>query len=268
MTRDDRIGIGLVALLALFAILGPLVSPDPNLQPDLVNGTLLGPSGIHWLGTDQFSRDIFARLAYGARISLGVALVAVLVAATLGTLIGLAAGSSDGFWSQMWLRLINLGLALPRVVVLLVLLAAVGTLKLGIFAVVIGLTGWPSIARLVRGETLRLRNATYVTAAEALGAPRERILLHEILPGTLPPVLIAATLGVADAILLEAGLSFLGRGVPAPWPSWGGMILDAREYLSSAPMLLLAPAAALVAATTRATMLGDAGRRLLQPDAK
>lgn len=268
MKQTGRIGAALAAVLALLAVVGPMFAPDPLLQPDLIHGTLLHPSAAHWLGTDQFSRDVFSRLVHGARISLGVAIVAVAVAALCGTAVGLVAGDARGAWDGAWRRLIDLGLALPRIVVLLVLLAALGTLPLGVFAVVLGLTGWPAMARLVRGETLRLRHASYVHAAQALGASPPRILWREILPGAMPPLLVAATLGLADALLLEAGLSFLGIGIRPPAPSWGGMILEARDYLGSAPWLLLAPGVALVVATSAATLLGDALRRSLQPDSR
>ena len=266
MTRDARIGAGFLATLAVLAIAGPLIAPDPRAQPDLINGLLLPPSAQHWFGTDQLSRDVFARFAHGARVSLLVAVVAVSVAGALGTAIGLAAGGSRGVLAEMFRRVIDIGLALPRVVVLLVLLAASGVLPVPLFAVLLGATGWPTIARLVRGEALRLQQMAFVSAARALGATPGRVLVRELFPGTLPAVLVASTLGVADAVLLEAGLSFLGLGVRPPWPSWGGMLLDARDHLATAPWLLLAPAVALVVATAGATLLGESLRRFLQPD--
>jgi ABC-type dipeptide/oligopeptide/nickel transport system permease subunit len=266
MSRELRWGIGLSVLLAVLAVLGPWLAPDPLAQPDLVHGVLQPPSLAHWLGTDQYSRDVFARLASGARTSLGVAMLAVLVAVGLGAVCGLVAGGGEGAVARTMGHLINLGLALPRTVVLLVLLAALGTLPSPLFAMVLGLTGWPAIARLVRGETLRLRHARYVEAARALGSNAPRVLWREILPGTLVPVAVAASLGVADAILLEAGLSFLGLGVQPPQASWGGMILDARDYFAPAPRLLLAPSLALVTATVAATLLGEALRRRLHPE--
>ncbi|HEY3934823.1 MAG TPA: ABC transporter permease [Gemmatimonadales bacterium] len=266
MTRSGILGIALLAALALFAVAGPLVGPDPAFQGDLVRGTLLHPSAAHWLGTDQLARDIFARLAGGARVSLTIGLVAVLVAAAIGSMIGLAAGSLPGLAGRMVARCIDLGLALPRVVVLLVILAGVGEVPPLVLGTVLGATGWPAVARLVRGETMRLRHALFVGAAEALGAPPGRVVWREIFPGTLPAVLVASTLGLADAILLEAGLSFIGVGVRPPAPSWGNMIFEARDYLASAPWLLIAPCVALVVATSAATLLGDALRRSLQPD--
>lgn len=261
-----RATVLLLGGLLLLAVLGPLLAPDPNLMPALAEGTLAPLSSAHWLGTDQFSRDVFSRLAHGARTSLLIALVATGVAAALGMLIGLAAGAAGPRLGGILRRGIDIGLAVPRVVVLLILLAALGTLAVPVFAVVLGLTGWPAMARLVRGETLRLREAPYVHAARALGATPQRVALREILPGAMPPLLVAAAFGAADAILLEAGLSFLGLGIRPPAPSWGGMLLEARDFLGTAPWLLLAPGTALVLTTVLATLLGDALRRSLNPD--
>ncbi len=266
MKLQTKVGLGLLGLLALLAMVGPFVTVDPDAQLDLLHGTLQPPSLSHLLGTDEFSRDVLARLAHGAGISLGVGLIAVVVAALLGMAIGLWAGDSEGMAGKMLRRVINLGLAIPRIVVLLVLLSAIGAVPIWLLAVVLGMTGWPAMARLVRGETLRLRTAQYVSAAQALGATRARILWRDILPGALPPLLVAATLGIADAMLLEAGLSFLGLGAPPPAASWGGMLLESRSVMAVAPWMVLAPGLALVAATSAATLLGDALRRRLQPD--
>jgi ABC-type dipeptide/oligopeptide/nickel transport system permease subunit len=267
MSRHGRVGALLLIGLAVFALIGPVLAPDPTAQ-DLATGTLMAPSAAHWFGTDQLARDMFARLAYGARVSLSIAAIAIVIAATIGSALGLAAGALDGFAGRVVSRGIDLGLELPRVIVLLVVLAGLGQLATPWLGVVLGATGWAAVARLVRGETLRLRHAQYVTAAHALGAPRVRVVWRDIFPGTIPAVLVAMSLGVADVILLEAGLSFIGVGVRPPAPSWGGMILDARDYLSNAPWLLIAPCVALVAATSAATLLGDALRRTLQPESK
>lgn len=265
MTTATRCGVGLLGLLLMLALIGPWLAPDPLLQPDLLGGALLAPSTDHWLGTDQFSRDVFARLAAGARISLGIAGGAIAIATVLGTAIGLLAGGARGPVAAGLRQLIDLVLGLPRVVVLLVLIAAVGTLTPPTLALVLGVTGWPAIARLVRGETLRLRETGYVEAARALGAPPLRILWRDILPGAMAPALVAAALAVADVILLEAGLSFIGLGIQPPAPTWGGMILEARDHIATAPWLLLAPGTALVSATVAATLLGDRLRRRLLP---
>lgn len=268
MTRYGRLGATILALLALFAVVGPWLAGDPNAQPDPVHASLQLPSAAHWLGTDQLSRDILARLAAGARISLVVATIAVAVAAVIGSVLGLLAGALSGAVASVLQRLIDLGLALPRIIVLLVVLAAVGRVPYAVLGAILGATGWPAVARLVRGETLRLRRAAYVTAASALGAPPRRVLWREIFPGTVPAVLVASTLGLADAILLEAGLSFIGVGVRPPDASWGGMLYDARDYIGTAPWLVFVPCVALVAATSAATLLGDALRRSLQPETR
>lgn len=265
MTWEARIALGLLVALVALAVLGPSIAPDPLATGDLARGTLLPPSHLHWLGTDQFARDLFARLAAGARVSLAVGGGAVAVAALLGIVVGLGAGAIPGIIGTALSRVIDLGLALPRLIVLLVFLAALGRVPIVALAAILGATGWPTIARLVRGEALRLRHAPHVVAAEALGAPRSRLVWREILPGTMPPVLVAATLGLADAILLEAGLSFVGVGVRPPYPSWGNMLYESRDFLARDPALLLFPAAALVLATITATLLGDALRRSLEP---
>lgn len=265
MNVPVRIALALLGALLLLAIAGPLLAPDPLAPTGTLTGLPLPPSAGHWLGTDVFMRDVFARLAAGARISLLVAGVAVTVAAASGLMIGLIAGASDGVVSQLARRVTDLALALPRVVVLLVVLAATGALAPAMMGLVIGLTGWPAIARLVQGEAIGLRGLLWVDASRALGARPLRVILREILPGTIPPVIVAATLGLADAMLLEAALSYIGLGVRPPWPTWGGMILDAGPWLATAPWLMLAPAVALGLATTAATLLGDGLRRSLQP---
>jgi len=261
MTRQGQAGIVLLGAIITLAVVGPMLATDPNVQPDLLRGTLLPPSTTNWLGTDQYSRDVLARLAWGARTSLIVAMIAVSVATTIGIAIGLAAGRPDGWVAALLRRAIDVTLAVPRVLVLLILLAALGTLPIPVFALLLGLVGWAGIARLVRGESLRLRNAQYVVASRALGATPARVLWREILPGTLGAVQVAATLSLADVILLEAGLSFLGMGVRPPAPSWGGMLIESQPYLGSAPWLIMPPIVALIAATSAATLIGASLRQ-------
>lgn len=264
MTRARPLGIALALVIVMLAVLGPLLTADPLTAT--VDGLVLqGPTAHHWLGTDQFGRDVLARLAHGARLSLGIAGLAIGIALVIGSFLGLLAGGRDGLGARLCSRAIDLALSLPRVVVLLVLVAATGTLGPLALAAVLGLTGWPAIARLTRGEAERLRHAPYVLAARTLGASPRRQLLAHVLPGTLPAALIAATLGVADVLLLEAGLSYLGIGVQPPTPTWGNMILEAQGHLATAPRLLLIPALALVTATAAATLLGDALRARLSP---
>lgn len=257
--KPRHLAIGLMVVLAILTIVAPWLAGDPY-AAGLDGARLTAPSWHHLLGTDQFGRDVLARLGHGAQLSLGIAAMAIGLAALLGLLFGVVAGGTHGPVAAVLSRVIDLALALPRVVVLLVLVAVLGALGPVGLGLVLGATGWPAIARLTRGEALMLRHAPFVTAARALGATPLRRLLREILPGTLPPVMVAATLGVADVLLLEAGLSFLGIGIRPPTPTWGGMLLEAQPYLASAPWLLLAPAAALVIATAAATLAGDALR--------
>lgn len=260
-----RLAIGLVVMLAILAIIGPWLGGDPYAAgPD--GARLTAPSWQHLLGTDQFGRDVLARLAHGARLSLGIAALAIGIASCIGLLLGVVAGGTNGPVAAILSRLIDLALALPRIVVLLVLVAVLGALGPIGLGLVLGVTGWPAIARLTRGEALTLRHAPYVAAAHALGATPLRRLMREVLPGTLAPVTVAATLGVADVLMLEAGLSFLGIGIRPPTPTWGSMLLEAQPYITAAPWLLLAPAAALVVATAAATLGGDALRTQMQPD--
>ena len=210
MTRSGRLGLILLGLVAAFAIIGPLVSPDPMIADNLAHGSFLAPTQLHWLGTDQFSRDIMARLARGARTSLEVAVLAVAVAAAIGSALGLAAASA-GPGGRLLQRVIDLGLAIPRIIVLLVVLAALGRVPPPVLGLLLGATGWPAIARLVRGEALRIRQAQFITAARALGARARRIVWLEIFPGTVPAVLVAATLGAGRRDPARSGVVVHGR---------------------------------------------------------
>jgi len=243
--------------MVLVALLGPLILADPRAQPDLATGTLLGPSLRHPLGTDHLSRDVLARLVNGARVSLGVALGAVLLSMTCGALVGLVAGYVGGWVDVVLMRLVDAALAIPRIFLLFLITAVMERIPLTMLVLVLGVTGWFGASRLVRAEVLRLRSLEFVQGAEALGAGRWRIMLRHLLPNALAPLLAATTLAVGDVILLEAGLSFLGFGVQPPTPSWGGMILDARPYLISAPLSSIAPGLAIVAAVLAVNLVGE-----------
>jgi len=229
-----RIGAIVLLLLAAAAIVGPAFLPDPLAQPDILGGSL--PPGLgHPFGTDQLSRDVLARVVAGARISLSVALLAVALSATIGAAVGLVAGYWGGVVDAALMRFVDGALAIPRLFILLLTLAVWERIPVAALVLLIGASGWFGTSRLVRGEVLRLREESYVRAAEALGARRRHIIFRHLLPNALGPLLVASTLGVGDVILLEAGLSFLGLGVQPPTPSWGGMILDSKEVLVSAP---------------------------------
>jgi peptide/nickel transport system permease protein len=260
--RDPRgrAGIVVITLIAFAAAVGPLFLADPVAQPDILAGGDLPPSLAHPFGTDQLSRDVLARVVSGARISLAVATLAVALALTLGLVVGLVAGYWGGAVDSALMRLVDGALAVPRLFLLLLVLAAWERIPVGALILMIGATGWFATSRLVRAEVLRLRGEIYVLAAEALGARRRRIIFRHLLPNTMGPLLVTATLGVGDVILLEAGLSFLGLGIQPPTPSWGGMILDARGVLVSAPWIGIFPGLAILATVLSANLVGDAMR--------
>lgn len=259
-----RTGALLLLIVAIAAVIGPWLLPDPLAQPDILGGSL--PPGLgHPFGTDQLSRDVLARVVTGARISLGVALLAVALSVTLGAAVGVVSGYWGGAIDAALMRLVDGALAIPRLFILLLVLAVWERVPVLALILIIGATGWFASSRLVRGEVLRIREEAYVRAAEALGARRRRIIFRHLLPNALGPLLVAATLGVGDVILLEAGLSFLGLGIQPPTPSWGGMILDSREVLVSAPWAGIFPGLAIVITVLSANLFGDALRDAVDP---
>ena len=276
LLRDRRGAFGACVLLVMIACAtaAPLVtSGDPSAQRDIVATRFLPPlatdaqGAFHPLGTDRFGRDVWTRLVYGARISMGVGVLAVLVSVTLGLAVGAVAGYWRGPLSITLLGLTDFALALPRVVLLL-LLAALWRPSTALVVVVLGLTGWMSVARLVHGEVRALAARPFVEGAVALGARRLHVLARHILPNALTPVIVAAALGVGNAIMLEAGLSYLGLGVQPPTPSWGNMIASGRDTLVNAPWVATAPGVALVLVVVACTMLGDALRDALDPNVR
>jgi len=273
LLRDRRGAFGTLVLLVviLCACFAPLVtSGDPAAQRDIVATRFVPPLStdahgqFHALGTDRFGRDVWTRLVYGARVSLGVGVVAVLLSIVLGVLVGAVAGFWRGPISLTLLGITDFALALPRVVLLL-LLAALWQPSTALVIAVLGLTGWMSVARLVHGEVRALAVRPFVEGARAVGARHLRVLGRHILPNALTPVIVAAALGVGNAITLEAGLSYLGLGVQPPTPSWGNMIASGRDVLVNAPWVAAAPGVTLALVVVACTLLGDALRDLLDP---
>ena len=264
--RRARAGLLLLGALAGLALLAPLVAgADPVAQGDVVATRFLtplahGPDGhFHLLGTDRFGRDVWARLVHGARVSLLTGFLATAIAVGIGLVVGTVAGVWRGPLGRARMAATDFALALPRVVLLL-LLAALWPPSGLLVELVLGLTGWMSIARLVHGEAVALMARPFVLAARSLGARRLRLAARHLVPNLWTPVTVAAALGVGNAITLEAGLSYLGLGVQPPAPSWGGMIASGRDTLVNAPWVALAPGLALVLTVVACTLLGDALR--------
>jgi ABC-type dipeptide/oligopeptide/nickel transport system permease subunit len=258
-------GIGVVVLLVLLAVLAPLVAHQDPLHIDLVH-QLQGPSWKHWLGTDIQGRDVWARLVYGARISLAAGIISQSIALTLGITLGLAAGYYGRWVDEVVMRLADVTLAFPTLLLLIAMAAALQP-SIGVVFVTIGIVGWAGMARLVRGQVLVVRQLEFVQASRALGGRDVRVVLNHVLPNVIAPVLIAATLGIAAAIMAEASLSFLGLGVQPPTPSWGSMIADGRDLnqLRNAPWTSVSPGLAIGAAVLGFNLLGDALRDALDP---
>ncbi len=259
-----RVALVALAVILLAAIAAPLLAPyDPFAQPDIVSGNTLAPSPEHPLGTDQFSRDVLSRLLFGARISLIVGILATTVAVTVGTAWGLAAGYAGGLVDEVMMRLVDALMSIPRVLLVLALVALWGRMSTTGLVLLLGLTGWFALSRLVRAEVLTARETDYVASARALGAHDFRIAVRHVLPNVLPPIIVFATIGLGNVIVLEAGLSYLGFGVQPPIPSWGNMIRDGSELMTAAWWISLFPGLAIVATVVAVNALGDGLRQAL-----
>jgi ABC-type dipeptide/oligopeptide/nickel transport system permease subunit len=269
LRRDARawFGIVVIVLMVFAAVAAPLVARYDPTDVDLIN-QLQAPSGEHWMGTDIQGRDVWARLVHGARISLSVGLVSQGIALGLGLMLGLLAGYYGKWIDEIVMRLADVTLAFPTLLLLIALVAALQP-SLTVVFLTIGLVGWAAMARLVRGQVLVVRELEYVQAMRALGARNRRIIMRHVLPAVVAPVLIAATLGVAGAIMAEASLSFLGLGVQPPTPSWGAMIADGRDLsqLRGAPWTSLFPGIAIGLTVLGFNLLGDALRDAIDPRA-
>ena len=267
LARDPRAlgGVAVVMLLILAAIAAPIVARYDPLHVDLFQ-QLRGPSLQHWLGTDVQGRDVWARLIYGSRVSLAVGLFSQMIAMAIGVTLGLIAGFYGKWLDEIVMRLADVTLAFPTLLLLVAMVAALQP-SLGVVLFTIGVVGWAGMARIVRAQVLVVRQLEYVQALRALGARDLRIVVRHVLPNVVAPVVIAATLGVAGAIMAEAALSFLGLGVAPPTPSWGSMIAEGRDLsqLRTAPWTSLFPGIAIGAAVLGFNLLGDALRDALDP---
>lgn len=252
-----------MALLVVLGIIGPWIAPYDPLAQDLSRG-LEPPSSEHWFGTDSFGRDILSRVLYGARISLLVGVASQAIAFSLGVVLGVVSGYYGGRVDSLIMRLADVTLAFPTLLLLIAITAAFQP-GLGVVFVAIGIVGWAGLARLVRSQVLVVRELDYVQAARALGMGDARLLSRHVLPNCLAPAIIAVTLGMAGAILLEAALSFIGLGAQPPTPSWGSMISDGRDFLRAAPWISIFPGLAIGLVVLGFNLFGDGLRDAMDP---
>ncbi len=248
------------------AVAAPLVAPyAPSLTLEIVKLKNQPPSWLHLLGTDLYSRDLWSRIVYGARLSMGIGTLAMLVAITVGALVGAVAGYFRRWVDAVLMRLVDVGLAVPRLFVLLMAVALWEHVPLAVLVLLIGLTSWFGTSRLVRAQVLSLREREFVAAARALGAGSARVIFRHVLPNAAAPIIVSAALGIGNVMLLEAGLSFLGVGVPPPIPSWGNMIADGASQLATAPWTTVFPGLAIALVVMALNAVGDALRDALDP---
>ena len=256
-------GLLLVGSISLAAIFAPWITPhDPNALD--VDRVLQAPSAAHLLGTDALGRDVLSRMLYGGRVSLWVGFLAVGLAVAVGLFFGLTAGYFGGLADELIMRGVDVMLCFPSFFLILAVIAFLEPSLTNIM-IIIGLTSWMGVARLVRAEALTLKHRDFVLAAKLAGAGSTRILTRHILPNAAAPVLVSATLGVAGAILTESSLSFLGLGVQPPTPSWGNMLLEGKEVLEIAPWLSIFPGVAILLTVLGYNLLGESLRDLLDP---
>ncbi len=256
-------GAGIILLLVVTALGSGLLAPmDPVQQ--MLTDRLLAPSTRHWMGTDQYGRDVFSRLIYGSRISLAVGLVAVSIYIFIGTVVGAVAGYYGGVVDALLMRLVDILLCIPTFFLILMVIAFVGPSIINIM-IIIGLTSWTDVARLVRGEVLSLKEREFVQAAKVIGMKDIRIIMKHILPNAMGPILVVATLGIGGAILTESSLSFLGLGVQPPTPSWGNMLQEGKDHLTDAWWLVTFPGLAIFITVLGYNLLGEGLRDLLDP---
>jgi peptide/nickel transport system permease protein len=265
--RSAVLAIALLLVIVILCAAAPLFAPyDPLAQPDIIRGKNLPPSALHPFGTDGYSRDVLSRVLYGGRLSLSVALVATLVSITFGTAYGAVAGYAGGIVESVMMRILDALLSIPRLLLLIAIFAAWRDLHLKAFVVIVGLTGWYSLSRIVPAHVHAKKGPDFLMSARALRAGSTRILHRHILPNVLTPIIVAAALGVGHVILLEAGLSYLGVGLQPPTPSWGNIIQDVSAIqIANLWWMAFFPGMAIVLTVMAFNVLGDALREALQP---
>jgi peptide/nickel transport system permease protein len=265
MARSPKtvVGFGLLILLVSSAVFAPWITPHSPSQTDIMN-LLAPPSSEHLLGTDQVGRDALTRIIYGARASLAIGIFAAAIAVTVGMGVGVIAGYFGGYAEHLLMRFTDAAMSIPLYFLWITILTLFGASFVNVM-LVLGLTNWMRVARVVRGDVLKIKEFDFVEAARAIGARDAYIVLRHISPNVIPIVTVAATLAVAQAILAEAALSFLGLGVQPPTPSWGNMLTDAQTYIWSAPLLVTVPGICIFVTVVAFSLVGEALRDALDP---
>ncbi|HEX5733238.1 MAG TPA: ABC transporter permease [Blastocatellia bacterium] len=265
MNRVAKFGMIVAAALILMAALSPLLASWDKVQSQELVARLDPPDRAHWMGRDQLGRDLMSRIIYGARVSMLVGLSVVTISALFGVFIGSFAGYKGG-WTDRIISgfLFNIFLSFPGILLAIAMVAFLGP-SIKNLIIALSVIGWVGYARLMRAQVLKVREYDFVTAARALGANDYRILLKHVLPNSIQPLIVQASLGMAGAILAEAGLSFLGLGVPEPIPSWGKMIDDSREFWFTAPHLFIFPGLMIALSVLAFNFIGDGLRERLDP---
>jgi peptide/nickel transport system permease protein len=256
-------GAAFLLLIVLAAACAPLLTHYDPAKQDLLS-RLEPPSTLHWLGTDEVGRDVFSRLAYGARISLFVALLGTAGGVVAGTLVGLVSGFFGGWTDTLLMRVVDIMYAFPGVLLVILIVSVLGP---SLWNLILALTIWgtPTLARIVRASVLSLKAEDYILAARTVGASRGRLMMGHLLPNAMAPIIVYATLGVAGSLLTAAGLGFLGLGVQPPTPEWGAMLSGGREYVISAPYLVTFPGLLIFITVLSLNFIGDALRDALDP---
>ncbi|OAS85179.1 MULTISPECIES: nickel transporter permease [Metabacillus] len=260
------VGLGIVIFFIILAAIAPLIAPYGFKEQELSN-RLLAPSGEHWFGTDDFGRDIFSRIVYGARISIWVGFFSVLASAVIGTILGIVAGYY-GKWVDTFIsRIFDIMLAFPSILLAIAVVAILGP-SLQNALIAIAIINIPNFGRLVRSKVLSVKQEEYIMAAKAVGMKDTRILFRHILPNSMTPIIVQGTLAIATAIIEAAALGFLGLGAQAPTPEWGKMLADSKQYLVQAPWTLFFPGLAIMLTVLGFNLMGDGLRDVLDPKMK
>jgi peptide/nickel transport system permease protein len=257
------IGLAIILTLATIAMLAPFISPHEPTKIDVYN-VLSPPSTSHFFGTDELGRDLLSRMIWGSRASLKVGFIAVGIAITIGTILGSIAGYYGGKIDALLMRFVDIMLAFPTFFLILAVIAIVEP-SISTIMIIIGLTGWMDVARLMRAEFLTLKERDFISAARAIGASDTRLIFRHITPNALSPVFVAATFGIAGAILIESGLSFLGLGVQPPEPSWGNILTSGKDNITVAWWLSLFPGLAILITVLSYNLVGEGLRDALDP---